>query len=137
MYKAGIIAAIGELKDRTGSSRPAIRAHIEANNKGKSWANGTFLKVLRDMVASGEIVQVKQSYKLSPEFKKSLAVSQVQSGRPAEAFELFVGTSRPALAISMYDISPYNPPSRFIFSIQRIYRRRPLPRRRLPPRRRR
>ena len=104
MYKAGIIAAIGELKDRTGSSRPAIKAHIEANNKGKSWANGTFLKVLRNMVASGELVQVKQSYKLSPEFKKALAVSQLQLGRPAKAFELFVGrTSRPAgHAIPMY-----------------------------------
>ena len=86
MYKAGIIAAITELKDRTGSSRPAIKAHIEAANAGKSWANGTFLKVLRDMVASGDLIQVKQSYKLSPEFKKALAVSQVQDTPATGAF---------------------------------------------------
>ena len=78
MYKAGIVAAITDLKDRTGSSRQAIKKHIEANNKGKTFANGMFLKVLKDMVAAGDLVQVKGSFKLSPEFKKAAAVSAIQ-----------------------------------------------------------
>ena len=82
MYKELVVKCITEMKDRTGSSLPAIKKYVEANMpKGKNYVNGTLLKVLRNMVASGELVQVKQSYKLSPEFKKSLAVSQVQSGR--------------------------------------------------------
>jgi hypothetical protein len=80
MYKAGIVAAITELKDRTGSSLPAIKNHIKAANPGKTWANGTFLKVLKDMVASGDLVKVKGSYKLSPEYKKKLAVSFILVG---------------------------------------------------------
>ena len=79
MYKAGIVAAITDLKDRTGSSRQAIKKHIEAANPKKKWANGTFLKVLKDMVAAGDLVQVKGSYKLSADFKKAAAVSAIES----------------------------------------------------------
>jgi len=73
MYKEGIVKAITDLKDRTGSSRQAIKKHIEAANPGKKWANGTFLKVLKDMVAAGDLVQNKGSYKLSADFKKAAA----------------------------------------------------------------
>ena len=79
MYKAGIVAAITALKDRTGSSRQAIKKHIEDANPGKKWSNGTFLKVLKDMVAAGDLVQVKGSYKLSADFKKAAAVSATES----------------------------------------------------------
>ena len=82
MYKAGIVAAITDLKDRTGSSRQAIKKHIEEANKGKAFANGMFLKVLKDMVAAGDLVQVKGSYKLSADFKKAAAVSAIESQIP-------------------------------------------------------
>ena len=75
-YKASIIAAITNLKDRNGSSRQAIKKQIEEANPGKKFANGTFLKTLKDMVAAGDLVPVKQHYKLSTGLKKSLVVSQ-------------------------------------------------------------
>ena len=49
--------------------------YIEEKNPGKKWSNGTFLKVLNDMTAAGDLIKVKASFKLSPEFKKKLAVS--------------------------------------------------------------
>merc|ERR1711935_821607 len=72
-YKEGIILAITELKDRTGSSMIAIKKHMQGNlPSDKKWINGTFLKVLKAGVASGDFVQIKNSYKLSPDFKKKL-----------------------------------------------------------------
>merc|ERR1711935_125969 len=72
-YKEGIILAITELKDRTGSSMIAIKKHGQGNlPSDKKWINGTFLKVLKAGVASGDFVQIKNSYKLSPDFKKKL-----------------------------------------------------------------
>lgn len=70
-YKEGIIKALDELKDRTGSSLPAIKKHMQASlPQDKKWANGMFLSVLKSMVTSGDIVQTKGSYKLSADFKK-------------------------------------------------------------------
>ena len=100
MYKAGIIAAITDLKDRTGSSRQAIKKHIEEANKGKAFANGMFLKVLKDMVAAGDLVQVKGSFKLSPEFKKAAAVSEIESKIPdGRRLNCVERASRPCLSI--------------------------------------
>ena len=74
VYKEGIVAAITALKDRNGSSMIAIKKHMKENlPKDKKWVNGMFLKALKAGVASGEFVQVKSSYKLSPEFKKKAA----------------------------------------------------------------
>lgn len=70
-YKEGIVKALDELKDRTGSSLPAIKKHIQASlPQDKKWANGMFLSILKSMVTSGDLVQTKGSYKLSAEFKK-------------------------------------------------------------------
>ena len=75
-YKAGIVLAITELKDRTGSSMPAIKKHMQAKlPKDKKWLNGMFLKALKAGVASGDFVQVKGSYKLSADFKKKSSKS--------------------------------------------------------------
>ena len=64
-YKAGIIAAITELKDRSGSSSIAIKKHMQANmSSDKKWLNATFLKALKTMVAAGDLNQTKNSYKL-------------------------------------------------------------------------
>ena len=72
-YKAGIITAITELGDRTGSSMIAIKKHMQANIGDKKWMNHNFLKSLKSGVEAGDFVQNKNSYKLSPELKKSLA----------------------------------------------------------------
>jgi histone H1/5 len=70
-YKEGIVKALDELKDRTGSSLPAIKKHMQASlPQDKKWANGMFLSILKSMVTSGDLVQTKGSYKLSAEFKK-------------------------------------------------------------------
>mmetsp|Transcript_19692 Transcript_19692/g.33639 ORF Transcript_19692/g.33639 Transcript_19692/m.33639 type:complete len:188 (-) Transcript_19692:444-1007(-) len=72
-YKAGIIEAIQELKDRNGSSMIAIKKVMQSRiPKGKTWKNYTFLTTLKTGVASGEFIQIKNSYKLAPDFKKSL-----------------------------------------------------------------
>jgi len=82
-YKAGIVKAIDELKDRTGSSMIAIKKHMQANlPKDKKWMNSTFLTALKSGVASGDFVQVKNSYKLSPEFKKKRIAAEKKASAP-------------------------------------------------------
>jgi histone H1/5 len=72
-YKAGIIESIQELKDRTGSSMIAIKKLMQEKlPKDKKWMNATFLSSLKKGVADGEFVQIKNSYKLSADFKKAL-----------------------------------------------------------------
>ena len=75
-YKAGTIKAIEELKDWSGSSLIAIKKHMQANMPtDKKWLNATFLKALKDGVKAGDFTQVKNSYKLSAEYKKKAAVA--------------------------------------------------------------
>lgn len=72
-YKAGIVEAINELKDRNGSSMMAIKKLMMGKlAKDKKWMNATFLAALKSGVKSGELVQVKNSYKLSADFKKAI-----------------------------------------------------------------
>ena len=73
-YMIGIVAALTALKDRTGSSRQAIKKHME--DTLQPWANATFLQTLKDMVEDEKLVQVKGSYKLSDDFAKKAAVSK-------------------------------------------------------------
>ena len=72
-YKEGIVKAITDLKDRTGSSMIAIKKHMQANMGEKAWMNAVFLKALKNGVESGMFVQNKNSYKLSADFKKKAA----------------------------------------------------------------
>jgi histone H1/5 len=73
-YKEGIINAITELKDRKGSSMIAIKKYMQEHlPKDKKWLNATFLNALKSGVAAAEFVQVKNSYKLSADFKKKLS----------------------------------------------------------------
>ncbi|KAL7535415.1 hypothetical protein ACHAWF_005160, partial [Thalassiosira exigua] len=58
------------LKDRTGSSSIAIKKHMQAVMPAdKKWSNAIFLSTLKRLVADGDLVQVKNSYKLSADFK--------------------------------------------------------------------
>ena len=75
-YKAGIIKAIEELKDRTGSSMISIKKHMQANMPAdKKWMNAMFLKALKDGVKAGDFTQAKGSYKLSADYKKKVAAA--------------------------------------------------------------
>jgi histone H1/5 len=75
-YKAGIVDAIQELGDRSGSSSIAIRKVMQSKlPNGKKWQNTTYLTALKTGVANGDFVQNKNSYKLSAEYKKKLAKS--------------------------------------------------------------
>jgi len=70
-YKEGIIKSIEELKDRNGSSMISIKKHMQANlPKDKKWINGFFLMAIRSSVIAGDFVKVKNSFKLSVDFKK-------------------------------------------------------------------
>jgi len=83
-YKEGIVNAINELKDRTGSSSIAIKKQMQANMpEGKKWMNGRFLKALKDGVAAGDFVKVKASYKLSPAAKAAAKKKAAPKKKPA------------------------------------------------------
>eukprot|EP00567_Pseudictyota_dubia_P002944 CAMPEP_0197449666 /NCGR_PEP_ID=MMETSP1175-20131217/22437_1 /TAXON_ID=1003142 /ORGANISM="Triceratium dubium, Strain CCMP147" /LENGTH=271 /DNA_ID=CAMNT_0042981867 /DNA_START=36 /DNA_END=851 /DNA_ORIENTATION=- len=68
--RVDIITAIRELKDRNGSSMMAIKKHMQAKHpKGKKWTDTSFRKALNQCVAAGDLVQNKNSYKLSEKYK--------------------------------------------------------------------
>ena len=73
-YKEGILSAISALKERSGSSSIAIKKHMQASlPSGKKWMNTTFLTALKTLTTAGDLIQIKSSYKLSPEYKKKAA----------------------------------------------------------------
>ena len=81
-YKEGIVKAIVDLKDRTGSSMQAIKKHMQGNLGDKTWMNSVFLKSLKSGVESGMFVQNKNSYKLSADYKKQMS-KPAQKKKPA------------------------------------------------------
>ena len=59
-YKQGILEAVSELKDRSGSSMIAIKKVMnEKLPKDKKWQNATFLAALKACVTAGELTQLK------------------------------------------------------------------------------
>lgn len=84
-YKEGIVDAIQQLGDRTGSSSIAIRKVMQSKlPKDKKWLNTTYLSALKTGVANGDFVQNKNSYKLSAEYKKKLGKSTSSSTKPTK-----------------------------------------------------
>ena len=81
-YKAGIVEAIQELKDRTGSSTIALKKIMQGKLPAdKKWQNTIFLSTLKKAVTDGDFVQVKNSYKLSADFKKALAKKEKDAAK--------------------------------------------------------
>merc|ERR1719479_78184 len=65
-----VVAAIGALKERTGSSLSAIKKYIAANYKVDIVKLAPFIrKALKKGVESKKLVQVKASYKMGKEEK--------------------------------------------------------------------
>eukprot|EP00793_Prasinoderma_coloniale_P005887 PRCOL_00004361-RA len=67
-YAVMVRAAILALKERTGSSSPAIFKYISANYSGVD--KKIMSTQLKNMVAQGKLVKVKASFKCSEDFKK-------------------------------------------------------------------
>ena len=66
-YSAMIITAISELKDRKGSSRPAIKNFVVTNYKIDEKVATSHLRVaIRKGLEKGELIQVKGCFKLPP-----------------------------------------------------------------------
>jgi histone H1/5 len=85
-YKAGIVDAISELKDRTGSSMIAIKKLMMSKIPAdKKWQNATFLQSLKAGVAAGDFVKVKASYKLSQDYKKKAVAAEKKAAAPPKA----------------------------------------------------
>merc|ERR1711933_452909 len=63
-YEKMIKSAIVALKDRTGSSLPAITKYMKANYSLNDNFPKTLSVILKKFVASGKLVKVKASYKL-------------------------------------------------------------------------
>eukprot|EP00986_Skeletonema_menzelii_P009411 scaffold4277_cov140-Skeletonema_menzelii.AAC.4 len=101
-YKAGIIQAITELKDRTGSSSIAIKKRMQAEMGDKKWLNGMFLKALKDGVAAGDLVKVEDSFKLSADFKKKVKkASKPKKAAPKKKASSLVRLGAPEKASSL------------------------------------
>ena len=63
-YEKMIKAAIVALKDRTGSSTPAIAKYMKANYDLPENFGKTLSRLLKKFVEDGKLVKVKASYKL-------------------------------------------------------------------------
>merc|ERR1712018_483212 len=81
-YSDMIAAAIGGLKERTGSSRMAILKHIQANYKVGDSANTHIKMALKRGVASGALVQVKGTG-ASGSFKLAKKAAEPKKKKPA------------------------------------------------------
>lgn len=71
-YLTMIVAAIKALKERTGSSAPAIAKYIGANYKVPAGFEKTLSQQLKRLAVAGKLVRVKASFKLSEELKVRL-----------------------------------------------------------------
>ncbi|EFN50989.1 hypothetical protein CHLNCDRAFT_13133, partial [Chlorella variabilis] len=68
-YVTMVAAAIKALKERTGSSSKAIGKYIGTNYKVPAGFEKTLSQQLKRLAASGKLVKVKASFKLSEALK--------------------------------------------------------------------
>lgn len=73
-YLTLISDAIKNLKERGGSSYPAIKKWIGSHHKLPSGWEKTLALQLKKQATAGKLVRVKASYKLSDELKKPVKV---------------------------------------------------------------
>lgn len=75
-YLALISDAITGLKERTGSSYPAIKKYIAAHHKLPEGWEKVLAQQLKKQAAAGKLVKVKASFKLGEELKKTVKKSE-------------------------------------------------------------
>ena len=72
----------------SGTSLPALKKFVAAE-KGDSYVNGTFLRVLKSAVAAGKLLQTKSSFKLAagaaaPKKTKKKAAAAAKENEPKQ-----------------------------------------------------
>jgi hypothetical protein len=75
-YRPAIIKAIEDLKDVLGSSSAKIQRYIQEviyPENSSEWFNSLFLRTLKNMKRSGDLVEQNLRFKLSPQLEKKIA----------------------------------------------------------------
>ena len=90
--------AIAALKERTGSSPQAIKAHIVANHPTIKFAQHLLRAALKRGAETGKFIKVKASFKLGAEEKKvkKVVVKKVPAAAPAAVKKAPVKAAAPA-----------------------------------------
>ena len=90
-FAAMVAAAVGALKERTGSSRHAIKKYVKGNYQVKDNADVHINKALKSLVGKEVLVMVKGSYKLAkkpkevkPKKKPAVKKAAVKKAKPAK-----------------------------------------------------
>ena len=95
-YDVMIKAAITALKERTGSSTPAIAKYLVATYKLPENYKKMLGTQLKKLAAAGKLVRVKASFKLSEEFKKKFTLPQRVRWTAGGTLRLAAGVVDPA-----------------------------------------
>jgi hypothetical protein len=74
-YRPAIIKAIEDLKDVLGSSSAKIQRYIQEviYPENSEWFNSLFLRTLKNMKKSGDLVEQNLRFKLSPQLERKIA----------------------------------------------------------------
>lgn len=88
-YRSAIIKAIEDLKDVLGSSSAKIQKYIQEviyPENTSEWFNSLFLRTLKNMTRSGDLVEQNLRFKLSPQLEKKIAeAAELQSSSKGKA----------------------------------------------------
>lgn len=88
-YRPAIIKAIEDLKDVLGSSSAKIQKYIQEviyPENTSEWFNSLFLRTLKNMKKSGDLVEQNLRFKLSPQLEKKIAeAAEFQSSSKGKA----------------------------------------------------
>ena len=84
-YQAMVAAAVGALKERTGSSRHAIKKYVKGNYQVKDNADIHINKALKALLAKEAIVQAKGCFKLAKKAKEPAKKKPAAAKKPKAA----------------------------------------------------
>lgn len=84
-YAAMVAAAVGALKERSGSSRHAIKKYVKGNYAVKDNADMHINKALKSMLAKESLVQAKGCYKLPKKAKEAAKKPAAKKPKAAAA----------------------------------------------------
>lgn len=84
-YASMVAAAVGALKERTGSSRHAIKKYVKGNYDVKDNADLHINRALKSMLAKDVLVQAKGCYKLAKKPKEAAKKPAAKKPKAAAA----------------------------------------------------
>lgn len=83
-YEAGIIKAVNELMYARRFSPAVIKEHMQGNLPAhEEWMNDMYLAALAKLVATGDLVKIKASYKLGAGYFEQVAVAAAKTKKAA------------------------------------------------------